>query len=106
MVWDGIERRHGNNRQGEDGISLKEFILMKMDAVETATKISREGMNHRLESMNEFRDTLKDQAKDFVTRNELESILDKKASNVSGLIATFISIVGLVLAAISLIVKK
>ena len=58
-------------------ISLKEFIEAKFVSIEQATELSRQAMEKRLEGMNEFRETLRDQASKFITRNELESAIEK-----------------------------
>ena len=50
---------------------LKELIISKIDAIDEAKKNAFNSMEKRLDGMNEFRDTLKDQAGLFVTRREL-----------------------------------
>ena len=100
--YSGIERRHDYTRKGESGISLKEFILTKIESIELATKIAREVVDHRLEGMNEFREALKDQSSKFVTRDELNSILKDKSSNVHATINLFFSILGFLISLISI----
>ena len=46
-------------------------INLRFEGIEKATDLARASMEKRLDSMNEFRDTLKDQASKFVTRTEL-----------------------------------
>ena len=60
-----------------DDISLKDFILEKFKALEKSTESARSAMEKRLDGMNEFRETLKDQAAKFVTRSELEILLER-----------------------------
>jgi hypothetical protein len=79
-------------------------------------------MSNRLAGMNEFRDTLRDQASKFVTRDELhttivklesdidtlKSIADKaagKASQNALLLTAGVSIVGLIIAIVSLFAR-
>jgi hypothetical protein len=64
-------------------VSLKEYfeerikaiynhIDLKTTAIERSTTLARDAMEKRLEGMNEFRDSLKDQSDKFVTKNEYE----------------------------------
>lgn len=68
----------------DDYISLKEYLEHKIDAVEKlnqktfemnnlAIKKAEDAMNLRLESMNEFRASLKDQQSVFATKAEFHS---------------------------------
>ncbi len=50
---------------------LERIIEIRFKGIEKATDIAKEGMEKRLDGMNEFRETLKDQASNFVTRTEL-----------------------------------
>ena len=54
----------------KDGVSLREYVDAKFEAVAHATEQARENMERRLQGMNEFRDTLRDQASRYVTRDE------------------------------------
>lgn len=56
-------------------VSLKEHIDTRLEAIEAATRAAAATMDKRLNSMNEFRDTLRDQASRFVTRDELAAQL-------------------------------
>jgi hypothetical protein len=80
--------RKDNNFYYNDYVSLKEFLVDKIDelkeyldvkinASEKAKDTAYASMEKRLEGMNEFRDTLKDQAAKFVTRDELASQLER-----------------------------
>jgi len=59
-----------------DFVTLKEYIESRISAIEKAIQIANEGMQVRLAGMNEFRDTLKDQASRFITRDEVDIKLD------------------------------
>lgn len=99
-----------------EGMTLKEYVTLKFEALETATTLAREAMNKRLDGMNEFRETLKDQASKFITRpehdvlikdiNELREFrikLESKADQSQVNRALLISIIGIVLAILSFI---
>ena len=58
-------------------VTLKEYFDYKFETVVRATDIAYESMEKRLDGMNEFRDTLRDQAAKFVTRTELESTKER-----------------------------
>ena len=47
------------------------IIDIRYEAIQDATELARKAMEKRLDGMNEFRDTLKDQAGKFVTRSEV-----------------------------------
>lgn len=55
-------------------IALREFFDYKFEAIYRANDVAYESMEKRLEGMNEFRDTLKDQASRFITRDEVDAI--------------------------------
>jgi hypothetical protein len=61
----------------EHEVSLREFIEAKFVALEKATDDARSQMEKRLDGMNEFRETLRDQAAKFVTRDELDLHMNK-----------------------------
>lgn len=92
---------------------------IQLKNIEEATKLAHAGMEKRLEGMNEFRETLKDQAGKFVTRDELSAQLDKleglikslelskaklegMASRTSFYIALFFSLVGAISGLVSI----
>ena len=58
-------------------ITLREFLEARLEHIEEKTRLATAALDKRLEGMNEFRDTLKDQASRFVTRTDLEVILEK-----------------------------
>lgn len=61
----------------KDGVTLKEYFLSKLDSQAEALKLARESLIVRLESMNEFRNQLKEQASTFITRTEHELLIKK-----------------------------
>ena len=110
------------NFTAADGVSLKEYFDTRLGAVERATDLAAHTLEKRLESMNEFRSTLKDQASKFVTRDELciqlRPILEElkelksykdqavgKASQASVTTATGLALVGLIIGLVSLVSK-
>src|SRR3989304_5414015 len=56
-------------------VTLREYLESRIQAVERGIEVANRSMQERLSGMNEFRDTLKDQAARFVTRDELETKL-------------------------------
>lgn len=56
-------------------VSMKDYVDMRFAEVEKARRDALAAMETRLAAMNEFRDTLRDQAGKFVTREELETEL-------------------------------
>ena len=52
------------------------FINEKFLTVEEARRLAKVEQDRRLESMNEFRDQLKDQAATFITREYFDSVVD------------------------------
>jgi len=65
---------------------MEAIINEKMDAQEKAVNRAKEGMEKRLDGMNEFRDALKDQASRFVTRTELLAAVGFLAAFMFGLL--------------------
>lgn len=62
--------------------SLKEYIDLRFTAIENSTKLAQDNLNTRLESMNEFRMSLKDQSSNFITRIEHEAMMTKYDSDI------------------------
>ena len=50
--------------------SLKEAFQAKLDGIDKATALREIALDKRLEAMNEFRGSLKDQQGNFITRSE------------------------------------
>ena len=90
----------------QNNISLKEYFDTVINSVKESIKTAYDGMEKRLEGMNEFRDSLKDQAARFITRDELDTKLaaiDKgKKENITLIVATLgllVAIVGILMQA-------
>jgi hypothetical protein len=121
------------NELETSGVSLREFLCAKITALDTKIELhlqlsrvaldkAESQMNERLERMNEFRDSLRDQAERFVTKSEwasqhkvlLEDIrtlresrerLEGKASASSVYVAYGISLIGIVLGVAALVMR-
>lgn len=104
----------------EETVSLVKYFDMRIDNIQDSTKLALASANERLNGMNEFRDTLKDQQNTFATRKEVEreverfeqdikmltaskNLLEGKASQKSVTIAYIISFVSLLLSVLSTI---
>jgi len=61
---------------------LKQYIDLKFNNIEKSTCLAQDNLNIRLEKMNEFRSTMSDQSKNFVTRNEHDSLISKYDSDI------------------------
>jgi len=103
-------------------ISLRDYIDTRLVAEQRATEKAHETMERRLEGMNEFRSALKDQANQFVTRQEFNvtrqlleddvrflresrATLEGKASQSSLNVTLMISILGFLLGLTGLALK-
>ncbi len=73
-----------NDIAKKDAVSLKEYVeeritaiekalQARIDSVDRATILAAQQMEKRLEGMNEFRDSLRDQNTTFLPRNEFDS---------------------------------
>jgi hypothetical protein len=58
-------------------VPLREYLDVRFNSIESrltsmdvAVKLANANLEHRLEGMNEFRDSMKDQAAKYVTRGE------------------------------------
>ena len=65
--------------------SQKEYFESRLAAMDKAVNVSRVTMETRLEGMNEFRNSLKDQSGTFITRTELTLTFDKLHAEIKGL---------------------
>jgi hypothetical protein len=54
-------------------VTLKEHLESRIAAVEKSIHVADIAMQERLSGMNEFRNTLRDQASKFITRDESEA---------------------------------
>jgi len=103
-------------------VTLKEYFDEKFKLLDRANEVAFRAMERRLEGMNEFRDTLRDQATRFVTRDEFTIIKDRldsdirvlrdfkseltgKASQASVNAATIVGFLGLLVGAVGLLVR-
>lgn len=101
---------------------LKNYIDIKFSSIEKASCLAQENLNTRLESMNEFRDSLKDQTAQYITRAEYNLIVAKydadirilressaelrgKASQQSVNIAYAISVVSIIIGILAVYIK-
>ena len=76
----GNEEHDGNNK-----VTIKEYLESKIEGIAVATTLASKILEKRLDGMNEFRNALKDQAANFITRAELESTLAKITLDVQNL---------------------
>ena len=103
-----------------DGVSLKDYFEARLSAIETATVVATTALDRRLGGMNEFREAMKDQAAQMVTRSELnvrferideelESLrtyrdrMEGKASQTSVIVSLVFGIAGLIFGIINLL---
>jgi hypothetical protein len=61
---------------------LKEYFEQKITSLEKAVGVASQAMDRRLEGMNEFRDSLKDQSEKFVTKDEYIAGHDRVADDI------------------------
>lgn len=54
------------------GVPLRDHFESRITSLEKATMLAANTLEKRLEGMNEFRETLRDQATRFVTREEMD----------------------------------
>ncbi len=106
-----------------DGVSLKEYVDTRFAAAQQAIDKAEATMTARLATMNEFREQLRDQAGHFITRDELNiqikklsedvdalqkiaDVAEGKASQSSMIFSYAISIISLIIAIASLVLRK
>ncbi len=68
-----------------DTVSMKEYVDERLDAQQKAVDKAEQQLRERLAGMNEFRDTLRDQAGKFVTRDEITLLREASDSRLHGL---------------------
>ena len=95
--------KYNNEFTHRDGVTLKEYVESRLNAIDKATDLARTQMESRLETMNEFRDQLNRQASTFVTTNEfdvkLTAMEKSRRDNISlviSLIALSVGILGVI----------
>lgn len=65
-----------NHTEGRSkSVTLKEYVDVRFELLQRAVDKAEMALGTRLTGMNEFRETLKDQAGQFVTREELTLIM-------------------------------
>jgi hypothetical protein len=79
--------------------AIEKEIELRMQSNQMAIDKAENTMNWRLEGMNEFRATLTDQSKAFVTRTEFNALRDAHDSEMKGLSRQLYIIVGTLTAA-------
>ena len=102
--------RQDNDFSYKDGISLKEYIDLRVLNMKEGVALAHAALEKRLDSMNEFRDTIRDQASGFATKTdyiytqkEIEDLKLSRAelkggpSRVEVYIAYLISFIGIAL---------
>jgi len=60
----------------DNEVTLRDYFESQLEAYQRAVEIATRTLDKRLDGMNEFRDTLRDQASRFVTRDELALKVD------------------------------
>jgi len=95
-------------------VTLRDYIDTRLESIDREKEVAYRAMEKRLDGMNEFRDTLKDQGGTFLTKNEYCNFKDSvekdlrmlresraelagKASQLSVNISLLIAIIGLIL---------
>mgnify|MGYP007099595040 CR=1 FL=1 len=68
-------------------VSLKEHFNTRIVMMEKAIEIARNGMDRRLDAMNEFRASLKDATMNSPTRNEMQLAIEKLEVKIQSIIA-------------------
>lgn len=111
-------REYFDNRFNE----LKNYMDLKFTSLDKSTCLAQDNLNNRLENMNEFRESLKDQTKSYITRTEHEALITKydsdirvlreanakaegKASMNSVYVGYIIAFIGIIMGIIGLILK-
>jgi hypothetical protein len=92
---------------------LKELLESRISALEKSITVAYAAMERRLEGMNEFRESLKDQTARFVTKDEFNRLQDevktltafKNTVQGRNSIAIFIALAGLIVAIIAIFIK-
>ena len=73
-IQDYVDRAISHERELSE--ERRKFVDEKFLTVEEARRLAKVEQDRRLESMNEFRDQLKDQAATFITREYFDSIVE------------------------------
>lgn len=106
----------------DEQVSLKVLAEQRFDAMDKALHVATQQMDKRLDGMNEFRESLRDQAAQMVTRTECsilhkkidedlrilresKAMLEGKASQLSVNITLAIAIVGSIVSVVALLTR-
>ena len=100
-----------------DSVPLRDYVDMRFSDMDDRTELAREAMEKRLDGMNEFRDTLRDQASKFIPRTEYDILCDDvqklkesraemrgKASQNSVIVAYIFAVIGIGIGIVGLLV--
>jgi exonuclease VII small subunit len=68
-----------------EGVSLRDYVDTRLAAAEKALEVALVANEKRLDAMNEFRATLKDQAATFITRADLQACIGSLEASVDSL---------------------
>ena len=80
-----VESKNNSNWNIE---TLKQYVESRLTTMDKAVDVALNTLNNRLMGMNEFRDTIEDQASKFVTRQELQALLKSIESDIKVLTAS------------------
>ena len=80
---DALEKGVNSNRT--ESISIKEYVDVRLKAISESTDLAAGLLNHRLESMNEFRAAMKDQSSLLLTKSEYQVRHDRVLAEISDL---------------------
>jgi len=75
----------GEDKLGCINVTWKDYVDGRFKEINESRAIASASMEKRLDSMNEFRDTLRDQATSFMPRAEVEATLNRVETDVQGL---------------------
>jgi hypothetical protein len=89
----------------KDGISLREYFDVRLKDIEKATELASQNLSVRLESMNEFRNQMKDQTTTFVTRNEIDAKFKSIEENRRDNMALIVAVIGIIIGLIGIFIK-
>ena len=77
--------RHNPGLTTPEAVTLREYFESRLVALEKASQVAASALSERLAGMNEFRETLRDQAVKFVTREEVSLQIEKLGSEINTL---------------------
>jgi len=105
-----------NSENNGTKISLRDYIDLKFDTLKEESNKSEEKLDIRLNTMNEIREQLRDQASTFLPRTEYDArheLLDTKIANLASLVNRGVGImivlqvvIFIILGILQLVIKK